>query len=62
MLSSYVTVVAQSIVYYYQCSTCKNTYAGIVQAFYADIKQGWLLFIGEWFTLKCLMGIATGQD
>ena len=27
-----------------------------VQAFHADVKEGWSLFIGEWFTLKYVMG------
>ena len=27
-----------------------------MQAFHADVKEGWSLFIGEWFTLKCFMG------
>ena len=29
---------------------------GLVQAFCADVREGWSLFIGEWFTLKCFMG------
>ena len=39
-----------------QCLSCKNTYGGVVQAFQADVKEEWSLFIGEWFTLKCFMG------
>ena len=26
-----------------------------MQAFHADMKAGWSLFIGEWLTLKCFM-------
>ena len=28
----------------------------MVQAFHADVKEGWSIFIGGWFTLKFLMG------
>ena len=28
----------------------------MVKAFHADLAEGWPLFMGEWFTLKCFMG------
>ena len=27
-----------------------------MQAFHADVKEEWSLFMGEWFTLKYVMG------
>ena len=27
-----------------------------MQAFHADVKKGWSLLVGEWFTLKCFKG------
>ena len=38
-----------------QCSSCKNIYREMVQAFHADVKKG-MVIIGECLMLKCFMG------
>ena len=39
-----------------QCSSCKNTCGEMVRVSHVYVKEGWSLFIGEWFMLKCFMG------
>ena len=39
-----------------QCSSCKNTYGGMVQLFTQTLRGIVITLIREWFTLKCYMG------
>ena len=39
-----------------QCSSCKNTYGGMVQLFMQTLGGMVNILVREWFTLKCFMG------